>query len=448
MFRRPLLAAALAAAVVALPAVALIDPPHLEPVATYDTLLGASGAEIVSVRDRDGAAVLTNVGGGDTVAGKTGGSVDVLDLSDPDDPKRVVRVKLAGVTPNSAAIHPQHDYFLVVTGSAGLVGKVHAFALDGTFIDSTDVGIQPDSIAIAPNGQYAVVANEAEGVANGNDGGAGSLSIVDLSGFTGKFGDRLAVRAAALPTQEGNAGFSTGRTDDLARLPITNAPGTLEPESVAFSRDSRHAYVTLQENNGVVRLELRTGDLVFFGLGQASHAADLTVDPNNPPSFTESLTAFREPDGIAVDGTGRFFVTADEGDTRNAAASSGPRGGRTVSVFDARTGAFIADTGNQLDAAAAAVGRYPDSRSNRGGSEPEVLDLTHERGLTLVAVGLERANAVALVDLTHPSAPRVIDVAATGLAPEGVKFLRRHGRLYVVTANEVSGTVSVLRVAF
>ena len=41
-----------------------------------------------------------------------------------------------------------------------------------------------------------------------------------------------------------------------------------------------------------------------------------------------SLTAYREPDGIALDVTGRFFVTADEGDTRNAAGASGPRGGR------------------------------------------------------------------------------------------------------------------------
>jgi uncharacterized protein len=141
-------------------------------------------------------------------------------------------------------------------------------------------------------------------------------------------------------------------------------------------------------------------------------------------------------------------VTADEGDTRNAAGASGPRGGRTVSAFDARTGDLLGDTGSQLDDAAAAIVSYPDSRSNRGGSEPEVLDLTHHRGMTLVAVGLERANAVALINVSNPVAPVVIDLAPVGAGPEGIKFFRRGKHLFVAAANEVSGTVSILEVVF
>ena len=41
--------------------------------ATYDTGLAANGAEIISVRDTDGIAALTDVVG----------SVDILDLSNP-----------------------------------------------------------------------------------------------------------------------------------------------------------------------------------------------------------------------------------------------------------------------------------------------------------------------------------------------------------------------------
>ena len=67
-----------------------------------------------------------------------------------------------------------------------------------------------------------------------------------------------------LPSQNGVAGFSTGRTDDIARLSVDNSPATLEPASVAFSKDSRYAYVTLQENSGVVRLEICSGELTFF----------------------------------------------------------------------------------------------------------------------------------------------------------------------------------------
>ena len=162
----------------------------------------------------------------------------------------------------------------------------------------------------------------------------------------------------------------------------------------------------------------------------------------------EDLQAFREPDGIALDQTGRFFVTANEGDTRNGAGNSGPRGGRTVSIFSTATGSLLGETGSQLDDAAAAAGVYPDDRSNRGSTEPEVLDLTHHRGLTLVAVGLERGNAVALIDVSDPTDPTVISIAPVDVGPEGIKFFRSGNQLFVAVANEVSGTVSILEVVF
>jgi len=414
------------------------NAPHLVLRSTYNTGLGASGAEVISIR-HDGIAAVSNVAG----------SVDILDLSNPLEPellRRVVVDTTAG-TPNSVALHPHHDYFLVVTGTAGNPGAVAAYRIsDGALLDSAAVGIQPDSVAIAPNGQYAVVANEAEGTGIGANGGAGSLSIVSLTSFNGVVPRQLVVTTLALSSLAGIPGVSSGRTDDAARLPIDNTPATLEPEGVAFTGDSRFAYVTLQENNAVIRLNLRTLEMDVVGLGQVSHLADVTVNGVYQPVST--LIAFREPDGIVLDQTGRFFVTADEGDTRTATGSGGPRGGRTVSVFDARTGAFVADTGSQLDDAAAAAGLYDDLRSNRGGSEPEGLDLTQHRGETLVAVALERANAVALIDLTNPAAPTVIDITPVGIGPETVKFFRRGSRLFVASANEVSGTVSILEVVF
>lgn len=413
-------------------------PPQLDLVATYNTGLGANGSEIISVRHTDGIAALTNIAG----------SVDVLDLSDPSQPQllRRVPVDTTNGTPNSVAVHPQHDYFLVAIGKAGTTGSVAAYRLsDGAFLAFAPVGIQPDSIAIAPNGQYAVVANEAEASGIGQNGGEGSLSVVNLTGFNGVAPSQLLVTNVALPSAAGVPGFSSGRTDDIAQLSVDNTPGTLEPESVAFTENGRFAYVTLEENSGVVRLDLHSLELTYFGLGQTTHDADLTNGGGYIP-LPNALTAYREPDGIALDRTGKFFVTADEGDTRNGAGASGPRGGRTVSVFDARTGVLLGDTGSQLDDAAAAIGTYPDSRSNRGGSEPEVLDLTHHHGLTLVVVGLERANAVALIDVSNPAAPVVGDLAPVGTAPEGIKFFRRGERLFVAAANEGSGTVSILEV--
>lgn len=435
-FKRPLVASLLA---MALPGSAW-SAPSLVPVGSYDTGLGADGAEIVSVRSSDATAALTNIAG----------SVDVLDLSDPSSPTLLRRVPVdpSFGTPNSVALHPKEDYFLVVSGLSGATGTVSAYRIsDGAFLASASVGTQPDSIAIAPNGKVAVVANEAEAVDEGDDGGEGSLSVVDLDGFDAFAPATLPVAQLALPSQSGVAGFSVDRSDDIGRLPIDNAPATLEPESVAFARrSSRFAYVTLQENNGVVRVDLRRNELRFFGLGETTHAADVSTSDGYLP--TSTLTAFREPDGIALTRNGRIFVTADEGDTRNAEAAGSPRGGRTVSVFRATTGELLGDTGSQIDDAAAAAGLYPDGRSNRGGCEPEGLDLIRHRGRVLVAVGLERANAVALVDMTAPTAPTVVSLAPVGSNPEGVKFMLRGRDLFVVSANEASGTLSVLAVAF
>ena len=417
------------------------DPPQLVLLATYTTGLTGDNAEVISIRHRDAIAAISN----------TAGSVDVLDLSDPLNPTLLVRVPIDITTgrPNSVAVHPQHDYFLVVTGTAGVVGTVSAHRLsDGALLASAPVGIQPDSVVISPNGQYAVITNEAEGTGPGGNGGPGSLSIVDLSGFNGMGQDDLAIRHVPLPSLAGLPGASTNRTDDIAQLPIDNLPATLEPENVAFTDNSRYAFVTLQENNIVIRLDVKTADMAFTGLGTTTHDTDVVNNDGYAPQV--DVTALREPDGIAVDPSGRFFVTADEGDTRNAAAASGPRGGRTLSVFDARTGTFIADTGNQIDDGANAEGVYPDNRSNRGGSEPEGLDLTHHRGVTLAVVALERASAVSLVDLSDHTEPTVIDTLSLfpQVGPETVKFFRRGSRLFVATGNEVSGTVSILEVVF
>jgi hypothetical protein len=440
------IALSLAGLLLSIPAVQAA--PTLSLVATYDTGLGANGAEIIDVRTLDNLAVLTNVGGG-TPAGS---SVDVLNLSNLNAPVRLRRVNLQDQTRtlNSVAIHPSKDFFLIVQGNsspaaAPVFGTISAYRIsDGAFLCSATVGLQPDSVDISPDGNTAVVANEAEGFAQGDNGGPGSLTRVDLNSFTPVPGCTLPVTQIALPSAAGTPGFSTNRTDDAGRLAIDNTPGTLEPESVTFSPDNQFAFLTLQENNGVVRLELATNGLTYFGLGRVNHLADVSTSGGYQP--VTPYTEFREPDGIALTPDGQYFVTANEGDTRDGAGASGIRGGRTVSIFDAQTGTLVGDTGSQLDDIAAARGVYPDSRSNRGGSEPEVLDVIGYAGKVFAAVSLERANGVALIDITNPATPQVVDLGLSGMAPEGIKFFPRKSRLYVLSANEVSGTVSIFQV--
>jgi uncharacterized repeat protein (TIGR01451 family) len=210
------------------------------------------------------------------------------------------------------------------------------------------------------------------------------------------------------------------------------------------TRWSRRAWPS---NNGIARVELSPPyTLTFFGLYSTTHLADLTNGGGYNP--VETLTAWREPDGVAVlDIAGdRYVITADEGDTRPTAGSAGVRGGRTVSLFRADNGAFVADTAGSLDDLAARWGRYPDTRSNRGGSEPEVVDAVLFNGQAIAAVGLERANAVVIIDVTQPQTPTLLSLIPTGAAPEGVKLVARNQALYVLAANEVSGTLTIARV--
>ena len=80
-------------------------------------------------------------------------------------------------------------------------------------------------------------------------------------------------------------------------------------------------------------------------------------------------------------------------------------GGRTVSVPDVAAGAVLGDIGNQFDEAATAAGVHPGSCSDNKGSEPERLAVFAAENGIWTAVGLERAEAAALIDITDPRAP-------------------------------------------
>jgi len=410
-------------------------PPALVAAGSYNTGLGSNGAEIISVRgDR---AVLTNAGDG---------SIDILDTSDLLNIQRVRRI--TGV-PNltSAAIHPTKDLFVAVAGaSSPRSGQLLVYRLsDGALLATANIGRQPDSVEISPDGRFAVVAIEAEQVSAGDDGGAGAIGVADLSGFDPNASTSVPFSIVELPDLSSLPGVAANRRYDVSGNPlVSNAPGGLEPEGIAFAPDSSAVYVTLQENNAIIRLDLNAPLPATlpasnaFGLGATNHPADLINDGRYDPS--QQLTALREPDGVraVVIGGVTYLVTADEGDTR-----PNPRGGRTLSIFNAATGELVADAGAQLDDLAASFGVYPDNRSPNGGSEPEMLDVATFAGRVIAAVGLERANAVAFVDISDPAAPRAFSLVRTGAAPEGVKLVERGGQLYALTANEGDGTVTV-----
>jgi hypothetical protein len=97
-----------------------------------------------------------------------------------------------------------------------------------------------------------------------------------------------------------------------------------EPEYVTISDDSKTAWVTLQENNAIARVNLVTKSIEQISpLGFKNHFL-----PGNEldPSDRDGIIAHGKwpvqgmylPDGIAVFGKGfqQFLITANEGDSR------------------------------------------------------------------------------------------------------------------------------------
>lgn len=456
------------------------------------------GTEIVSVQQATLRAVLSNF---------TTGEADLLDISQPEKITRINRFGLglqAGEELTSVAFHPVADMFAAVIDAGEQRGRLELrAAADGKLLDRVEVGFGPDAAVFSTDGTVLLVANEGEAFTFDKESqeffsAEGSISIIrldqkgrikananiELADVMHREGFIVAEKGHFLEREidwDGDGKISkqkdfdgNGKIDNkrvwLGRfegadvygnekkgeakilIPVTAESKTLlEPEYIALSPDARRAYVTLQETNEVAEVDVENGRILgYFNMGIAEHEADRKSD--GWVEFNQSVMALREPDGIALTPDGRYFITADEGDT-DIEAQEGEEplqsGGRTVSVFDAKTGDFVADTGNQLDEITFAHGVYPDRRSNKKGAEPEGVVSFEMDGQAWAVVGMERADALVLISLANPKQPKVVALGKIpgeeSRAPEGVAHFVRDGEHYLLSANEMNGTVACFK---
>ena len=471
----------------------------IEPVSLYDSGHD-KGTEIVSVQQSTLRAVLSNFATGE---------IDVLDASQPQHLQRKARFTLTlskGEELTSVAFHPTLDVFAAVIDAANRPGRLEIrSASTGILMDRVVVGFGPDAVVFSEDGNLALIANEGEDFLFEPSSKQfftpeGSISIVRLSksghivshknlelanainyeGFViskgGRFMEReidwngdgiisktmdfdgngkIEKKKIMLGHFEGQdvSGMET-KGEQKILIPIkTHSPALLEPEYIAISPDAKKAYVSLQEDDAVAVVDLISEQVIsYYGLGATQHKTDARYD--GWVKFDQSMTGLREPDGITTVANGRYFVTADEGDTDSDASTPADgqptSGGRSVSVFDAATGVLLGDTGNQLDEIAYANQVYPERRSNRKGSEPEMLVALDLDGVPYVAVGMERAGSVALISLADPFHPKVVALGKIGgdenKSPEGIAHFVVDGEHYLLTANEMSGTVECFKI--
>jgi hypothetical protein len=253
----------------------------------------------------------------------------------------------------------------------------------------------------------------------------------------------------------------------------------VEPEYITVSSDSKTAWVTLQENNAIAVIDIATKTIIKIlplGFKDYNSAAN-AIDPSDkegginfnawkvygtympdaiasllyngvPYLFTANEGDGREYTGyseikrikdIALDAgafpnaatlkqdvqLGRLNITTTLGDTDNDGDFDAlySFGARSFSVWNGNTGDLVFDSKNELDVMAKELGAYDDNRSDDKGAEPEAITLGKVGTKTIAFVGMERADAVAIYDVTNPTAPVFIKMIVTGDAPEGVLFI-------------------------
>jgi len=361
------------------------------------------------------------------------------------------------------------------SGGQGLV-RFYRVGVDGTLTQIADVsvGYLPDGIAFNETGTKLVIANEGQPAADYTLDRPGSIGIIDITGRAGR--ERFSY------TDLGFAGITLPEGFRLSGPTGTTQANDIEPEYVLIL--GNYAYVTLQENNAVAKVNLATKTIEkIFSLGTVDYSTQLVdlsdKDGGFKPLLGQPYEGLRMADGIAaysVKGKD-YFITANEGDGREYGTYTDEArgfgnanrvkrltddanvgtdltttfGSRSITIFDGDTGTVLWDSGNTLQTIAFAAGVYDDGRSDDKGVEPEGVVVAKVDGRSYAIVSLERGTSsmLAIFDVTDPTAGQFVTstVIPGSISPEGLTVVDAKqsptGRAQLVVSNEISNTLNV-----
>lgn len=288
---------------------------QLEVAGSYHTGVFDEGAAEVVAYDRYSGRVF--------VVNANDASIDVLDISNPDVPEKVASISAAelGASANSVAVHGGLVAVAIEAENKqdnGVVAFYSSFTLE--LLSVIDAGALPDMVAFSPNGRYVLVANEGEPNDDYDIDPEGSVTIIDI-----KKGIKNAV-----VKQVGFDKFNDKKDELIAagvRIfgPNATVAQDLEPEYITVDKRSRTAFVALQENNAIARINLRKAEVEkIMPLGFKDHSVEgneLDVSNKDKEINIKSWPVYGmyQPDSIAsYSFRGKtYIVTANEGDSRD-----------------------------------------------------------------------------------------------------------------------------------
>ena len=426
--------------------------------------------------------------------------IDVIDISNPALISVIHSISMVpyGGYVNSVAVSNGKLAAAVESIDKQAAGKIVVFNTS-TYaeIKSINVGSLPDMVTFTNDGNYIISANEGEPSDNYVNDPEGSVSIIKVSDYS--------VKTINFSTFENQLTALTAKGFRIFG-PGKNFNKDIEPEYITVSDDNTTAYVTLQENNAIAEIDIVTGivkkimPLGFKDYSLAENAIDAS-DKDSKVAFTTYNKVFGMymPDAIAYyNYNGKpYLFTANEGDSREYTAFTEMKraatvtfdptnfptaatlqkdaslgrlnitttlgdtdgdgdfdalyslGARSFSVWDAITGAQVFDSKNELDKKADELKIYDDGRSDDKGVEPESIAIGRVGSKTIAVVGMERADAFAIYDITTPTAPVFIKMYKTGDAPEGIIFIPASkspiNQSLIVISSENDGLVKIYK---
>lgn len=428
--------------------------------------------------------------------------IDVVDLADPSNLKLLTSISLTtyGGAVNSLSAYNGKLAAAIEASNKQDNGKVVVFnTSDYKEVKSITVGALPDMVTYSPDGTFILTANEGEPSADYTNDPAGSVSIIEVNNnyaVTTIDFSSLASQQTSLQSK-GFRVFGVGN----------NFAKDIEPEYIAVAADGKTAWVTLQENNGIAKINLSSKTITdIFPLGFKDYNTDANAidggDRDGAIAFKKwPVKGIYQPDAIAVFTSDNipYLFTANEGDAREYTALTEAKrvkdlaldatafpnaatlktdaqlgrlnvtntlgdtdkdgdfdelysfGARSFSIWNGLTGTQVFDSKNDLDARCITAGVYDDNRSDDKGAEPEGITIGKVGNKTVLFVGLERTDAVAVYDITNATAPTFLQLIKTGDAPEGVLFIPAINspikKSLLIVSSENDGVVKIFRPA-
>jgi len=424
--------------------------------------------------------------------------IDVIDLTDPTKPAKIGKIDLTpyeGASNSVAVFDGKLAVALESTINKQGNGKVVVFnTTDYSLIKQITVGALPDMVTFSPDGKYIMTANEGEPNTDYSQDPNGTISIIEVT-------NNYTVTTLDFTSFSGQAANLIKDGFRVSKFAKSFAQD-IEPEYVTISDDSKIAWVTLQENNGVAKIDLTSKTITaIYPLGfKDFNTADNAIDVSDDNKVTFSpwkVKGMFMPDGISHFSSNNvpYFVTANEGDAREYAAYTDIKrmknmtldatvfpdaaalkldaalgrlnlvadmgdtdgdgdldemiafGARSFSIWNGNTGKIVYDSKNEADKKAQELGTYDDKRSDDKGSEPEAVVAVKMGAQNILFVGLERSDAFMTYDLTNPASPQYLQTVKTGDAPEGILFIPASKsptkRSLLVVSSEGDGTVKI-----